>query len=1081
MTSKFTFRFVDLFSAPIVVEPVPEIERPFSSAGVFTSDDVLVRTLWSGTEDHLQTFAPVWDGLLDDGSVAPAGSYVAKVLRHNWTYTWDGVIGNTSPKADHIAAGGEDGLLYHNGSATVRDMCITAAGEIYFVDGYTERWNTAYVMDEDNIQSYHYVLKFRSSQQKDLMACCTDGTRVYYARVQFSSSYIWAVSTADFAYDTPWGIKEIVTFGANGTSFEGGVLFGIAWSTTGQFIMDLAVQQTGNFLFMNRWIDSTPTGYTIWTIHKTTGATITSTGNDSVYPYQNVIAINPVDDRLWVAHSAAATPAPSTIISEMIADGSGILTETGVHITGLTNILNFEVSPDGSYILVTDVGTQQIKAFNTSDGSVKTAWATSGVFGTAGGYLGSPLVTDTKFDLLNFGQPGGFSSGGGYIAFSSDSSFWVGDGGNFRNLHFSAGNSPTLIEKFAYVPSGYSVRECRGDPTRVLFEGVEWEINYSIPLGIDNGSWTLKRNYTADIRALSSVPQPYQFLRWYGVYSNGRYYGGCIDITDVQKMRIFEVTATGLRDTGKTLRRFDHIDRDMNIWNYAANSGGGGEQIQWKRNAFTGFDGSENPTWEANTAVAPATVIYTSAVTPTGFPVAEIEPNHSSNINELLSNGSIPIFSVHSFGVFGSQVGLVNSVTGAIKGMCLPTTNNNYGGANLFLQYPKGVRTKGFFPIHGNFPIIPEGMGTGVGDNGGGSCFYEPGDDNFFVNYYGETYGGNQTNVIYHYHESGLLINQFGPDASAFGLLGSLYPFITDFISDAENRFTNANSENLWKGLEGMAGNAFQGGLVKVDEKYYLYQNDEWYHGGIHRWTIDGADVLQVNNHPITWDGSFVTPTDPNNLLLGLPYNTLEVPDNTAGWTRDPTTNFGTISPAVPFWRIYTSAIFPSIHGVPDLAIQARFATAPWTLTRELPRTGVGNWSIDGEIIMKQTVGAADAPAGYAGWPRLDILDDTGKVIVRIHNSLNQPRGLHVNEALAIDGGFESWSPHSQHQRALIISADMDAGELTVQYGQFTVSGINVFEVGADISAPDAFQIVAPTSAANGFLEWCITKLDWIE
>jgi len=43
----------------------------------------------------------------------------------------------------------------------------------------------------------------------------------------------------------------------------------------------------------------------------------------------------------------------------------------------------------------------------------------------------------------------------------------------------------------------------------------------------------------------------------------------------------------------------------------------------------------------------------------------------------------------------------------------------------------------------------------------------------------------------------------------------------------------------------GMAGNTFSPTLVHVDDRLYLYHNDESAHGGMHRWRIDGWDDVQ--------------------------------------------------------------------------------------------------------------------------------------------------------------------------------------------------------------------------------------------
>ena len=113
---------------------------PSSSAGVFDSSGALVRTLWNAVRSpnaNVANPASTWDGTLDDGSVAATGTYTVKLLQHNCTYTWEGVIGNTSP--NHGV------FTYHNEGAVILSMDITPAGEMYYCSGYSERWPVSHV------------------------------------------------------------------------------------------------------------------------------------------------------------------------------------------------------------------------------------------------------------------------------------------------------------------------------------------------------------------------------------------------------------------------------------------------------------------------------------------------------------------------------------------------------------------------------------------------------------------------------------------------------------------------------------------------------------------------------------------------------------------------------------------------------------------------------------------------------------------------------------------------------------------------------------------------------------------------
>src|SRR5690242_4820255 len=73
------------------------LERPArTSAGVFTRAGALVRTLWSGVAVGPGRHLGEWDGTDDAGARAPRGRYQVRVVASGATYTWEGVVGNTS-------------------------------------------------------------------------------------------------------------------------------------------------------------------------------------------------------------------------------------------------------------------------------------------------------------------------------------------------------------------------------------------------------------------------------------------------------------------------------------------------------------------------------------------------------------------------------------------------------------------------------------------------------------------------------------------------------------------------------------------------------------------------------------------------------------------------------------------------------------------------------------------------------------------------------------------------------------------------------------------------------------------------
>src|SRR5262249_40182910 len=130
------------------------------------------------------------------------------------------------------------------------------------------------------------------------------------------------------------------------------------------------------------------------------------------------------------------------------------------------------------------------------------------------------------------------------LACAPDGSFWLNDSGNLRALHFSAGNSPTVIERFSSVPLFYSSAVNRTDPTRVMVNAIEFKIDYSKTLSPTNGSWQLVNNWAQPLVGLGSDPDQYRKYLGWATLSNGRTYGRLNNT-------LYELnSATGPRDTG---------------------------------------------------------------------------------------------------------------------------------------------------------------------------------------------------------------------------------------------------------------------------------------------------------------------------------------------------------------------------------------------------------------------------------------------------------------------------------------------------------------------------------------------------
>src|SRR3981189_1463212 len=100
-----------------------------TSAGVFSSDGTLLKTLWGGVTYSTGNHTATWDGTLDDGTLAPPANYDIRILSNNVQYHWDGVIGNTS---DAVS-----GPTVQRFFERMYGMAI-AGNSAYFSTGYNE-------------------------------------------------------------------------------------------------------------------------------------------------------------------------------------------------------------------------------------------------------------------------------------------------------------------------------------------------------------------------------------------------------------------------------------------------------------------------------------------------------------------------------------------------------------------------------------------------------------------------------------------------------------------------------------------------------------------------------------------------------------------------------------------------------------------------------------------------------------------------------------------------------------------------------------------------------------------------------
>ncbi|MGA2247314.1 MAG: hypothetical protein ABSH48_20170, partial [Verrucomicrobiota bacterium] len=671
-----------------------------TSAGVFLPDGTLVRTLWSKVRYFAAgTNSAVWDGLDDNSNAVPAGIYQIRLLEHNTEYVWDGSIGNSS-----AALGG---ITVHEAFWPMRGMSITGTNAFY-VTGYNEgRYDFCQFALTDPT---HVLAKWTwvddpnmnpESAPSDVydrnwLWTTTDGNRVYFACSAGTNptnggtgdvypGFIVACNVADDSVAILTNGCPIPTGPGPNLIYPNGIYVGTQPGLSG-----LAVQQNGNLLAASVAPDNL-----IYLFDKLSGAALT---NFSVTT-PGRLNFSP-DGSLWVVSGNSVICFTNESVNASIAS----------MISGFVEPLDVAVNPtNANLILVADGGSsQQVKAFTASGTPL---WA----YGLAGGYFSNGVaVTTNKFWFFN-GQ-----NDGTFLCFAPDGSFWVGDGGNNRSLHFSAGCN--YIEQIMFQPHSYVVSVDANNPSRVFNQFLEFNVDYTKPL---SQAWTLVNNWGA---GLSS-----NYLPWnYGLFdvmtfTNGRTYG-LIHTNYFSLNELVELATNGLRITGL----FPSVGLPMagTDYNWVSIATDGSVQVttvgaaQWYKSALSGFDTNGNPLWNPQTLLATVSSGSTDPIPRSGG---------CGNMNAAISTNNVLISFDPSLNI-GWHLGGIR--LGATNWLWKTSPTGNLNG-------------------QGNFE-------TGNGMAYAGNTV-EALDRNVIYGFHGEFFRGQgEASQHMHYYDDGLFVGQFG-------------------------------------------------------------------------------------------------------------------------------------------------------------------------------------------------------------------------------------------------------------------------------------------------------------------------------
>lgn len=787
------------------------------------STNTLVRTLWGNRTYNAGTHNESWDGYDDLGANPGAGPFKIIVYHHSIGYEWLGAIGNTSDDKYGINKYAQlDGL---------QDMAIVGT-KAFFPLGFCEasigiaRFNTT------NPQSKIPVITPENGDNGfAAFHVTTDGTLIYWGAWDpwgwywpdgnpYPDTNSEAVSVV---YATNVSNDAKYTFSAGTTvkpslSVEDFSCTGVVTSATSTdlsgILSGLTVQTSGIHLYVCHGGQNT---IRVW--NKTTGAFIRNI-NTFINPRRAFIDSN---GKFWVIAS-------TNNVTRHTINGDGTLSAAELTINP-TQPLAITVSPDGTTLLVVDGGaSQQVKAYNASTGA--SVWT----LGQAGGYTtNGPAVEDDKF-MFDHPVLNDHDFPDTFVAFDpADDSFWVGDGGNVRVMHFDA--SRNLIEFIRSHKLHYSASINKKNGLRIFSEWCEFE---GYP---DN--WTLINNWAGlfssaylDFQGLPS----WKMFKDTTILSNNRTYS-TIRKEGLEETMIIELDpTTGIRETGVTFPSFYPCSMLENgdVITLAGEFVTNGIPVEFYKHTLTGFDGSNNPIYSApvlitqfaHDGVSPSKDLYS-------------QPNLTDDGRQLITfdtNWNRPVGSFHIGGLKVSD--------GTYQWRAARSNDRAYAGD---------------YPDDGTFDC-----GNGVEYAGAQAVTKK---SNVIFNYRGEFWKLSQVNKFHHYHVNGVLLSIFGTTGPEAGVL-----------------------DGPWSPRY-MAGSVESLSLGEYNGNFILVTNDESYHGGSGVWEISNLNSLQeqsviVNStYSIDIEPAAVTFTT-NDLTLSVSNDspTLTITTNTSTFTANDVT-----------------------------------------------------------------------------------------------------------------------------------------------------------------------------------------------
>ncbi|WP_266363599.1 PKD domain-containing protein [Tellurirhabdus rosea] len=510
--------------------------------------------------------------------------------------------------------------------------------------------------------------------------------------------------------------------------------------------------------------------------------------------------------------------------------------------------------------------------------------------------------------------------------------------------------------------------------------------------------WRLAKNWRASIPAAYFQDFMANVFKSVTTLSNGRTYA-LQENVNTHRRHVVELPAAGLpRFTGIELEVYGFESIGPDGSLRYVSGLSNGAQIWYKR-TLNGFDAAGNPQW------GPAQETARFSGDTGGHPMtrySEGTPGQTTASGLVISFDRQKEENGHGAGF---HLGAIPVGGSDWKWKTALATNREY---------------RGDFPDDGRFDTGNYGSETG---NAGGDV--QVVENNIFWNYYGEFWKAGQTNKWQHVADNGLMVGQFG---------------VTKWDSAEDSP-------------PQMAGNAFSTSVVKSGSDYYIHHNDEFFHSGVHRWKVSGLNTIQLQTATIV--SNPVLPNNGVHLMDGLPF-IAPLTDGTAGWVRTPAADV-TTNEYSTWWTVKTGV---KSYKRDSVDIYAKFLQNSGTATvaKDLGTyTNLPSWKMSGKVSWDGNNGNN----GQGGGCYFEVLDNTGKVISRLHMELvwgTVPTiKVFTNNQVIAEGPHTAMYVVTNKTQPFQINAA--TGGITFRYGTYPAITVPVFDASANWKAPKTVRM----------------------